>query len=115
MDKKDKKAKYIAKHRFAQISPRKVRVFADLIRGKFAQEALEILSSYPNRGAKLFYSVVKSAYNNAEDRNAANLKFLMVSDVRVDSGPYSKRWRPKSRGSSSVILKRTSHITVVLD
>jgi len=106
---------YTAKHRFAQISPRKVRVFADLIRGKFADEALEILSCYPNRGARLFEAVVRSAMHNAEDLRESNLKYLMVSDARVDSGPYSKRWRPKSRGSSTVIMKRTSHLTVVLD
>ncbi len=106
---------YIAKHRFAQISPRKVRVFADLIRGKFADEALEILSCYPNRGARLFESVIRSAMHNAEDLRESNIKYLTISDVRVDSGPYSKRWRPKSRGSSTVIMKRTSHLTVVLD
>jgi len=106
---------YTAKHRFAQINPRKVRPFADLIRGKFADEALEILSCYPNRGARLFESVIRSAMHNAEDLRESNLKYLMVSDARVDSGPFSKRWRPKSRGSSTVILKKTSHLTVVLD
>ncbi len=106
---------YTAKHRFAQISPRKVRPFADLIRGKFADEALEILSCFPSRGARLFEAVIRSAMHNAEDRRESNLKYLMVSDARVDSGPYSKRWRPKSRGSSTMIIKRTSHLTVVLD
>lgn len=106
---------YIAKHRFAQISPRKVRVFADLIRGKFVDDALEILSCYPNRGARLLEAVVKSAFSNAIDKRESNTKYLTIVDVRVDSGPYSKRWRPKSRGSSTVIMKRTSHLTVVLD
>ena len=106
---------YTAKHRFAQISPRKVRVFADLIRGKFADEALELLSSYPNRGARLFEKVIRSAMHNAEDLRESNLKYLTIKDARVDSGPYSKRRRPKSRGSSTVIMKRTSHLTVVLD
>lgn len=106
---------YTAKHRFAQISPRKVRVFADLVRGKFAEEALEILSCYPNRGARLLEAVIRSAISNARDKRESNLQLLMIVDVRVDSGPYSKRWRPKSRGSSTVIMKRTSHLSVVIE
>ncbi len=106
---------YIAKHRFAQISPRKVRPFADLIRGQFADDALDILSCHPNRGARLFEKVIKSALGNAEDQREAKIKNLVVSDARVDCGPTSKRFRPKSRGSSSVIIKRTAHITVELE
>ncbi|MGL6227480.1 MAG: 50S ribosomal protein L22 [Thermoguttaceae bacterium] len=105
---------YIAQHRFAQISPRKVRVFADLIRGQYADEALNILSCYPNLGARLLEKVVNSALGNAEDKREGAIKNLIVVDVRVDCGPFSKRFRPKSRGSSTVIKKRTSHLTVEL-
>ena len=59
---------YQAKHRFADVGPRKLRLFADLIRGKNVDEALQLLAFYPNRGAKLVRAVVQSAYGNAEDR-----------------------------------------------
>ncbi len=106
---------YEAKHRFARISPRKVRPFADLIRGKSADEALNILRYHPNRGARLLEKVVKSALANAEDRRAANVNRLRVVDVRVDGGPMVKRLRPRARGMSTVIKKRMSHISVALE
>ena len=106
---------YQAKHRFAQISPRKVRPMADLIRGKFADEALEILRYHPNRGARMLEKVLKSALANAEDRRATGINDLVVVDVRVDGGPMVRRMKPKSRGMSSVIKKRMSHISVALE
>ena len=106
---------YIAKHRFAPISPTKVRAFADLIRGKYADDALNLLGCYPNRGARMLEKVLKSAIANAEDRRESSIRNLLVKDARVDCGPFSKRWRPKSRGSSTVIIKRTSHLTIELD
>jgi large subunit ribosomal protein L22 len=106
---------YIATHRFAKISPRKVRPLADLIRGKFVDEAEEILQFQPHRGARLLEKVLKSARANAEDRRAADLQHLIVSDVRVDGGPMFKRMQPKSRGQASIIKKRMSHIRVELD
>jgi len=106
---------YLAKHRFARISPRKVRPLADLIRGKFADEALEILRYHPNRGARMLEKVLKSALANAEDRHATGLNNLMVVDVRVDGGPMVRRLKPKARGMASVIKKRMSHISVALE
>ena len=106
---------YEAKHRFAQISPRKVRPLADLIRGKFADEALEILRYHPNRGARMLEKVLKSALANAEDRRATRINNLMVVDVRVDGGPMVRRLKPKARGMASVIKKRMSHISVALE
>ncbi|HLA84900.1 MAG TPA: 50S ribosomal protein L22 [Thermoguttaceae bacterium] len=106
---------YEAIHRFAQISPRKARLIADLIRGKFADEALEILKYQPQRSARMLEKVLRSALANAEDRRAPNLNTLMVSDVRIDGGPIARRMRPHARGMSSVIKKRTSHIRVALD
>jgi large subunit ribosomal protein L22 len=106
---------YEAVHRFAQISPRKARLLADMIRGKFADEALEILKYQPQRSARMLEKVLRSAMANAEDRRAPNLKGLMVSDVRVDGGPMSKRMRPHARGMASVIKKRTSHIRVAFE
>jgi large subunit ribosomal protein L22 len=105
---------YEAKHRYAQMSARKIRPFADLIRGKFADEALELLACYPNRGARLLEAVIKSAVANAEDQRAQNVANLEIVDVRIDGGPMSRRFRPKARGSSSIYLKRTAHITVII-
>lgn len=106
---------YEAVHRFARISPRKVRPIADLIRGKFADEALHILRYQPQRGARMLEKVLRSALANAEDRRAPNLQTLMVTDVRVDSGPMFRRMRPKARGMAAIIEKRMSHIHVALD
>ena len=106
---------YEAVHRYARISPRKVRPLADLIRGKFADEALDLLRYQPNRGARMLEKVLKSAMANAEDRRAPNLNTLIVVDVRVDQGPMFRRMRPRARGMAAVLKKRMSHIHVSLD
>ncbi len=106
---------YKAAHRFARISPRKVRPLADLIRGKFADEALDILRYQPNRGARMLEKVLKSALANAEDRRATNINHLMVVDVHVDQGPMQRRMRPKARGMAAIIKKRMSHIHLALE
>ena len=108
-----------ASHRNARISARKVRHIATLIRGKFADEALDILRYMPHRGARLLEKVVRSALGNAQDpdQNAgksANIDRLFVSDVRVDGGAMFKRIQPRARGMAMQILKRTSHISVTL-
>ncbi|MBN2296836.1 MAG: 50S ribosomal protein L22 [Pirellulales bacterium] len=105
---------YEAVHKFARISPQKARSIADLIRGKYADEALELLKYQPQRGARMLEKVLQSALANAEDRREPNLTSLTVVDVRVDAGPMFKRMRPKARGMSAIIKKRTSHIRVAL-
>ena len=106
---------YEAVHRFARISPRKVRPIADMIRGKFADKALDLLRYQPQRGARMLEKVLKSALANAEDRRAPNLNRLMVAGVRVDQGPMFKRMRPRARGMATIIKKRMSHIHIVLE
>ena len=106
---------YTATYRFARISARKVRPLADLVRGKLADEALEILRYQPHRGARMLEKVLHSALSNAEDRRATNLRHLIVTDCRVDGGPMFKRMRPHARGMASVLLKRFSHIHVELE
>ena len=106
---------YEATHRFARISARKVRPLADLIRGKHADEALDILRYQPQRGARLLEKVLKSALGNAEDQRAQNLQNLVVVDVRIDGGPMFKRIRPRARGMAFMIKKRMSHIRVAVD
>jgi large subunit ribosomal protein L22 len=106
---------YQAIHRGARISARKVRPLADLIRGKSADQALNILRYQSQRGARMLEKVLKSALANAEDLRAPNLKHLKVVDARVDQGPIMKRMRPHARGMASVIKKRMSHIRIELE
>jgi large subunit ribosomal protein L22 len=106
---------YKATHRFARISARKVRPLASLVRGKYADEALDILRYMPNRGARLLEKVIKSALGNAEDRRATNVADLVVTDCRIDGGPMFKRIRPQARGMAFVVRRRMAHISVQLD
>ncbi len=106
---------YTAVHRFARISATKVRPLAALIRGKAADEALEILRYQPHRGARMLEKVLKSALGNAEDRRATNIGSLVVVEAKADGGPIVKRMRPRARGMAHVIKKRMSHITVSVE
>jgi len=106
---------FTASHRFARISPRKVRLMADIVRGKLADKALELLRYQPQRGARMLEKVIKSALANAEDRRAQNINKLVLTDVRVDGGPMLKRMMPRARGMASVIKRRMSHIRVSLE
>ncbi len=109
-----------ASHRYARISATKVRPMADLVRGKYADEALDILRFHPNRGARMLEKVIRSALGNAQDPDQnegqpVNLESLVVKEVRVDGGPMFKRIRPRARGMAFTIKKRMAHIIVVLD
>jgi large subunit ribosomal protein L22 len=106
---------YEATHRFARISAQKVRPLANLIRGKHADEALEILKYMPHRGARLLEKVLKSALGNAEDLRAPNMSGLVVVDARIDGGPILKRIQPRARGMAFMIKRRMAHIHVELD
>ena len=105
---------YKATHRFADTGPRKIRQYADLIRGRNADEALQLLRFYHNRGAKLLEAVVKSAIGNADDRECPNLDDLVVTEARVDGAPMFKRIQPRARGTAFQIKRRLSHIIVTL-
>ena len=105
---------YEAHHRFADMSARKVRPFATLIRGRSADEALELLRFLPNKSARLLEGVLKSALGNAEDRGARHLEDLMVVESRVDGGPMMKRIMPRARGTAYMIKRRYAHIRVTL-
>jgi large subunit ribosomal protein L22 len=107
-------AQYKAKHRFADVSARKIRPFAQLIRGRNVDEALELLRFYPNRGAKQLEKVVRSALGNADDQECQNLDDLIVVEARVDGGPMYKRIQPRARGTAFQIKRRLSHIVVTL-
>ena len=103
-----------AEHKFARISPRKVKIVCDLIRDKDTELAKGILQHTPKHGADLLYKVLCSACANAENNHEMDPAKLYVSQVLVTPGPIMKRGRATARGRYSPIKKRTSHITVVV-
>lgn len=103
-----------ATYRFADMSARKVRPFADLVRGRVADEALEVLRFYPNKSARLLEQVIKSAQGNAEHRGARDVDDLVVIESRVDGGPIVKRIMPRARGTAYPIKRRYAHIHITL-
>lgn len=107
-----KEAKSIAK--YIRIAPRKIRIVIDLIRGKNVAEAFAILKFTPKVGSEVIEKVLKSAVANAEHNYDMNADNLYVSAAYVDQGPTLKRIHPRSRGQAFKILKRSSHVTVVV-
>ncbi|ADN01470.1 50S ribosomal protein L22 [Spirochaeta thermophila] len=110
------KSGYRARARYLLVSPKKVRPVADLVRGKRYPEAVAILEHMPQKGARLIKKVIDSAAANALYLNK-NLDedMLYVKELRVDDGPRLKRLWPRSHGRADILLKRMSHITVVVD
>ncbi len=104
----------LAKHKFARISPQKARLVADQIRGLNVEEALEILKFSPKKGADLVNKVLNSAIANAEHNEGADIDELIVSQIFIDAGPTMKRIKTRAKGRADRILKRSSHITVVV-
>lgn len=104
-----------ATYRFLRISPYKVRQVVDLIRGRQVDSALAILQFTPRGAARQVYKVLASAIANAENNAMLSREDLYVSAIMADEGPRLKRWRARARGRADRILKRTCHVTVVLD
>ena len=100
-------------HRYARISPQKARLMAALIRGCDVQDALNVLKFTPNRAAGMFSKVLTSAVASANEAEA-DVERLYVAEARADEGPTMKRIHPKDRGRVHPILKRTSHLRVVV-
>ena len=101
--------------RYVRMSSRKVKVVLDLIRGKSVEEAQAILSYTPRAAAPVVLKVLNSALANAENNLEMNSDSLMVAECFANQGPTLKRYQPVSHGRAHHILKRSSHITVVLD
>ena len=99
-------------HKYAKISPFKVRLIADQIRYKSVEEALNILSFSNKKAAVLVKKVLSSAISNAEHNDGLDIDELKVSSVFVNEGSTMKRIRPRAKGRANRILKRTSHISV---
>ena len=99
---------------YARISSRKVKIVADLMRGKKVDEALSIAKFAPKASGELLEKLLKSAIANAENNHNMDVSKLYVAECFVGPGPTLKRIRPKDHGRAHRILKRTSHITLVL-
>ena len=104
-----------AKLSYESISAQKVSLVADQIRGLPVERAINILAFSPKKAADLMKGVLDSAIANAEHNDGADIDELYVSAVMVDDGPTMKRMSPRAKGRGNRILKRTSHITVVVD
>lgn len=97
-----------------RLSPQKARLVANLVRGKKVDQALNILTFCPKKGAGIIKKVVESAIANAEHNAAADIDELRISTIYVDKGLVYKRIRPRAKGRAGRILKPTCHITVTL-
>ena len=100
--------------KYARISPRKVKIVLDLIRNQKADKAMAILKFTPKAACELLEKLLKSAIANAENNHNMDVSKLYVAECFVGPGPTLKRIRPKDHGRAHRILKRTSHITLVL-
>ena len=99
-----------------KMSPRKMRVVANMVRGQKVDEALTSLSFMPKKAARIIAKAVKSAAANAEDKSGgeADIDALRIAEIYVDGGPIMKRWMPRAMGRANRINHRTSHLTVVV-
>ena len=100
--------------KFARISARKVKIVADVLRGKKAEDALAIVKFTPKAASEIVEKLLKSAIANAENNHEMNVDKLYVAEIYANQGPTLKRIRPAAKGSAVRIRKRTSHITIVL-
>jgi large subunit ribosomal protein L22 len=103
-----------ARAKYLRIAPTKLRLVARPLRGKQVEEALHLLKFTPKKGARLLHKVVEQAVANAGQRPQVDVDTLFVKNISVDGGPSLKRFRPRAMGRVNRILKRMSHITVVL-
>jgi large subunit ribosomal protein L22 len=101
--------------RFVRISPRKIRLVMDQVRGKKVEEAVTMLSFMPQRGARILKKLINSAVANAEQNSGVDVDTLFIKRIYADEGPTLKRFRARALGRATRIRKRTSHLTVILD
>ena len=100
--------------RYVRISPQKVRMLTDAIKGKPVDKALNMLRFMPQKSAGIIEKVLRSAVANADQQPDIDIDSLIVGNLLVDCGPMFKRFRARARGRGTRILKRSSHVTVVL-
>jgi large subunit ribosomal protein L22 len=104
-----------AKAKFVRTAPRKARMVTDLVKGKGVGEALDILAFTKKAPAKIVAKLLRSAVANADQVKSVDIDQLFIKRISVDQGPTMKRYRPRAMGRATMIRKRMSHITVVLE
>lgn len=100
--------------RFVRISPRKVQILVDTVKGKPVEKGLYILKFMPQKAAAIVEKIVRSAVANAGQRAGIDVDALIIKNITADQGPSLKRFCARARGRGTQIIKRTSHITVTL-
>jgi large subunit ribosomal protein L22 len=100
--------------KYVRISPRKVRILIPSVKGRPVEKGLEALRFMPQKAAGIVEKTIRSAVANADQNNSLDVDHLVIRNIIADEGPTLKRFRARARGRGSRILKRTSHITVVL-
>lgn len=100
--------------KYIRVSPRKVRLIMDQLRGKRVEEALNALTFAPQKSARIVKKLINSAVANAEENSHIDVDTLYIKRLYADEGPTLKRFRPRAMGRASRIRKRTSHLTVIL-
>ena len=101
--------------KYVRVSPQKVRLVMDQIRGKRVEDALNMLKFAPQKGAVLLLKLINSAVANAQQSSDVDVDTLYIKKIFADEGPMLKRIIPRASGRATRILKRTSHLTVVLN
>lgn len=100
--------------KYMRVSPQKVRMLVDAVKGKPVETGLTSLKFMPQKAARIVEKVLRSAVANADQNPDIDVDSLLIRNITVDGGPTLKRWRPRARGRATRILKRTAHITVTL-
>ncbi len=107
--------KVAANIKYLRISPQKLRLGADLVRGKLAIDGQEVLLNMPQKSARMVGAGLKSAIANAENNYSLSSANLVISEIRVEPGPKLKRGRPRARGAYGRIEKPMAHLHIILD
>lgn len=106
-------AKAVARH--VRMSPRKMRIVANMVRGKRVDEAMGVLKMMPKKAASVIHKLLISAVANAEHQGQQDVDSLVIATCTVDAGPILKRWMPRAMGRANRVNHRTSHVTVSVD
>ena len=101
--------------RQVRMSPRKMRIVANMVRGKRVDEAMNLLRVMPKKAAYVIRKLLVSAVANAEHQGTQDVDTLLVKECAIDNGPILKRWLPRAMGRANRIQRRTSHVTIVVD
>jgi large subunit ribosomal protein L22 len=106
-----------ASARFSRIAPRKARMIADLVRGRDAAEAIQLLQFTNKSGAPVLKKIIESAVANAQQKGEVDIDALFISKATVDKAPnkFNRRWRPRAMGRATRIVKGISHIVIELE